>query len=137
MTTQHGILAICTAAARTNLNLVFAAMGLGPDNISRRLTDDPTPTVSSEVTHYAMYNAAALATDAQTYDQAKLGFPPNETVEGFPIFWGQNGVISEPDAVAAFQSMQFWLNSSDMEPSVFAEEAIMPTLGLSYVPDET
>lgn len=132
---QHGILAIVSAAQRANLNLVFAAMQMGPDTFSRRITTDDPATTGSPVTHYGMYNAAALAGDALLYDNAKGGFLPNVDVNNAPIYWGVGGVIDETDALAAFADMQFWLNSSDMDPPDFAA-AIMGQAGLSYIPDE-
>lgn len=132
---QHGILAIVSAAQRANLNLVFAAMAMGPDTFSRRITTDDPATTGSAVTHYGMYNAAALAGDALLYDNAKGGVMPALDSNGQPISWGLGGVIGEADALAAFGAMQFWLNSSDMQPPDFAA-AIMGQAGLSYVPDE-
>lgn len=132
---QHGIFAIVSAAQRANLNLVFAAMAMGPDTFSRRITTDDPATTGSAVTHYGMYNAAALAGDALLYDNAKSGTLPALDLNGQPIAWGVDGVISETDALAAFGAMQFWLNSSDMQPPDFAA-AIMGQAGLSYVPDE-
>lgn len=132
---SHGILGICSAAHRTNLNLAFAAMGMGPDVMTRRITDDPAPTTSSEPTHFGMYDASAKVEDGVTYASAKDGFLPNTDVNGQPIYWGENGIISEPDAVAAFQSFEFWINDSTMATPDFAA-AIMAQAGLIYVPDE-
>lgn len=74
-------------------------------------------------------------TDALLYDTAKDGSLPNVDVNGDPINWGVGDVIGAADALAAFADMQFWLNSSDMQPPDFAA-AIMGQAGLSYVPDE-
>lgn len=130
---NHGLLAIVTTAQRANLNFVFDAMGLGPDNFSRRITNDVPATSGSTVTQYGLYNASALAGDALLYENAKAGFLPNTDVNGDPIYWGVNGVIDEAAALAAFAAMQFWLNSSDVEPLTFAN-AVLAAAGLSYVP---
>lgn len=135
MTQQHGILAICSAAAKENLNLTFAAMGGGPATFSRKIAAAAGITTSTTPTHYGMYDATAGADMSLIYDQAKLGFLPNEDVNGNPIYWGVGGVISAADAVAAFQAMEFWLNSSDMLPTAFAA-ALLAQKGLAYVPDE-
>ncbi len=73
-----------------------------PDTFSRRITTDDPATTGSAVTHYGMYNAAALAGDALLYDNAKSGTLPDVDVNGDPINWGVGGVIGAADALAAF-----------------------------------
>lgn len=130
---MSAIYAIVTAAAAANLNAAFVAMQYGPGVFSIELTDDPTPDENSVVTHFHMYNAAANPSDFSDYAAAKAGnaLPPD--INGNPVAWGQDGIISEQDAFAAFAALQLWANDSDRSPTDFAGEQ-RAALGLSIKP---
>lgn len=131
MTTQP-VICIVTAAAKTNANLVWAAMGRGPDTFSRRLTDDPSPTISSTVTHYLMADSSSLVEDVQAWQALANGDLPQ--IDGT---WGVDGVIEAADAQAATSgaNLQVYSASGNVVPLDHAN-AILASRGLSFVPDD-
>lgn len=98
------IIGIATAAAVTNINLVLQAMGRGPNNISRKATTVPDPAWNATPTHYFMSDQGVTAEfQAQLLGFANGDLPPlpNGAV------WGEEGVISAADALAAIASPNF------------------------------
>lgn len=126
------IVCVITNAAKTNANLVWAAWGKGPDTFSRRLTDDPSPTTSSTVTHWLMADSSTLVEDVQVIQGFANGDLP-------PIGgqWGEAGVIEAADAQTATNgtNLQCYSASGNVEPLDHVN-AILATRGLSFVPDE-
>ncbi|ATC34178.1 hypothetical protein CA606_18585 [Caulobacter vibrioides] len=127
------VIMICTAAAQTNINRVWEAMGRGPGTFSRKLTTAPAPTTESPATHY-------LSSDAST-DQATVavwqGFAGGDLPplpEG--VVWGENGVISAADAMAAITgaNLQIYSASGDVEPIDHANGVLLGR-GLKWVPE--
>ncbi len=126
------IVCIVAAADKDNANLVWAAWGKGPDTFSRRLTDDPSPTTSSVVTHYLMADSSTSVEDVQIIQGFANGdLPP---ISGA---WGVDGVIEAADALAAIDgdSLQCYSASGDVAPLDHCN-AILASRGLSFVPDE-
>lgn len=123
---------ICTAAAQTNVNKVWEAMGRGPGTFSRRLTDDPNPTISSTVTHYLMSDTSASEADVAEWQAMASGDLPDIGMNQ----WGQEGIISSVDAQAAINgaNLQVYSASGDVIPTDHAA-GILASRGLSFVPD--
>ncbi|MGE0211815.1 MAG: hypothetical protein AB7S41_08990 [Parvibaculaceae bacterium] len=125
-------LVIITAAKRVDANRVWDAMGRGPNTFIRRLTDDPSPTSESEVTHYCMFDTSALDSDVADWQAMTNGdLPP---IAGT---WGADGVIDAADAQAAVagSQMQVYSAAGDVTPLEYVESVIAGR-GLSFVPDE-
>lgn len=125
---------VVKAADRENANLVWSAWGKGPDTFSRRLTDDPSPTTSSTVTHYLFADSSTSVEDVQIIQAMANGdLPPLPT--GYA--WGVDGVISAADALAAIDgdSLQCYSASGNVAPLDHCN-AILASRGLSWVPDE-
>ena len=133
MTTQPCV-GIVKAADRTNANLVWSAWGRGPNNFFRRLTDDPSPTPSSTVTHYIFADSSTSVEDVQIIQGFANGdLPP--LPDG--LAWGVDGTISAADALAAIDgdSLQCYSASGNVAPLDHCN-AILASRGLSWVPDE-
>lgn len=132
MTTQP-VICIVTAAARVSANLVWAAMGRGPDTFSRRLTTDDPATTSSTVTHCLMADGSATVEDVDAWqDLNENGALPD--IEGE---WGVDGVIASADAIDATNATNLEIlpvpeNKTSLE---YANE-VLGARGLSFVPDE-
>lgn len=128
--------AICivTDAQKVNLNLVFAAMGMGPETFTRKLCAiDAGATFETPATHWLMSAAAATDTDVATWQAMTEGnLPP--LPEG--TVWGENGVISAANAMAASDGSVFHVYSAagDIEPTAHAA-AVLESEGLQFVPD--
>lgn len=129
-----GIVCIVTDAQKTNLNLVFAARGLGPETFTRKLCAiDAGATWETAPTHWLMSNAAG--------DQAELDILTAMTGGDLPdlpdgVVWGENDVISAADAMAACDGAVFHVYSAagDIEP-VDHVVAVLASESLQYVPD--
>lgn len=129
-----GIVCIVANAHKTNINLVFAARGLGPETFTRKLCAiDPGATTATPPTHWLMSNAGGDGAELAILQAMTLGdLPPvpNGTV------WGENGVISAADAMAATDGAVFHVYSAagDIEP-VDHVAAVLASEGLQYVPE--
>jgi len=129
-----GIVCTVTAAQKTNLNLVFAARGHGPETFTRKLCAiNPSATPSTPATHFLMSNAAG--------DQEELAILMAMTGGDLPdlpegIVWGEDGVISAANAMAASDGGVFHVYSAagDIEP-VDHVAAVLASEGLQYVPE--
>lgn len=98
------IIGIATAAALVNINLVLEAMGRGPGNISRKATTVSEPEWTVTPTHYFMSDQGVTAEfQAQLLGFSNGDLPP--LPEG--VVWGENGVISASDALAAIGAESF------------------------------
>lgn len=127
------IYAIVPAAQQANLNAAFEAMGRGPGTFFVALTNDPSPSPESTVTHYHMYDASAQPEHFSEYAAAKAGTALPPDAYGNPVAWGQDGIISQEDAFAAFATLQQWANDSEEDPVSFAAGR-RDALGLSVRP---
>lgn len=98
------VIGIATAAAVTNVNLVLQAMGRGPGNISRKATTVANPAWDATPTHYFMSDQGVTPEfQAQLLGFANGDLPP--LPEG--VVWGEEGVISAQDALAAISAENF------------------------------
>lgn len=126
------IIAIVTAAAMTDANLVWQAWGKGPGTFSRRLTDDPNPTTQSVVTHYLTADSSTSVEDVQVIQGFANGDLP-------PIMgaWGEDGVVGAAAALIAINgaNLQCYSASGDVVPLDHAN-AILASRSLAFVPDE-
>lgn len=96
-----------TAAKKTDINLVFAAMGEGPETFTRKLCATGVATYETPATHYLMSHAGATDSQVAIWQAMTEGnLPP--LPDG--VVWGEDGVISAA--------------------------AVLATEGLQYVPDE-
>jgi hypothetical protein len=127
---------ICTAATRDDINLVWEAMGRGPNNISRKMCAiDPLATFETPPTHYMMQDMSATDTDVIIWQGLCSGdLPPISGV------WGEEGIIEAATAQAACSggNMQVY-SAAGLETSQQATEWRDGTflgVGLQFVPDE-
>lgn len=98
------IIGIATASALVNINAVLEAMGRGPGNISRKATTVADPAWDAEPTHYFMSDQGVTPEfQAQLLGFSSGDLPP--LPEG--VLWGEDGVISAADALAAISSSNF------------------------------
>lgn len=126
---------ICTAAAKTNVDLVWEAMGRGPGTFSRKVCAvGPGVTWQTAATHYLSSDASATDSDIAIWQGfAAANLPP--LPEG--VVWGENGVIGAAAAIAAISgaNLQVYSVSGDVLP-VDHIAGILAGRGLRYVPDE-
>jgi len=126
------VIGIATAAAVTNVNLVLQAMGRGPGNISRKATTVANPAWDATPTHYFMSDQGVTAEfQAQLLGFANGDLPP--LPEG--VVWGEEGVISAQDALAAIASPNFSFASfSGAFTPGEQVQAALDALGLHVIP---
>jgi hypothetical protein len=130
-----GIVCIVTAAMKTNLNLVFAARGAGPETFTIPLVaaNNAGATWETTPTHYAMSDAGGDAEELAILQAMTLGdLPP--VPEG--TVWGQSGVISAANAMACSDGSVFHVYSAagDIEP-VDHVAAVLASEGLKKRPE--
>lgn len=129
-----GIVCIVTDAKRNDLNLVFAARGMGPENITRKLcAASPSATDQTPPTHWLMSNAAGTPEELAILNGMANGDLPPVPMG---VVWGENDVISAADAMAASDGavMQVYSCAGDVEP-VNHVAAVLASRDLQYVPD--
>lgn len=129
-----GIVCIVTDAQKTNLNRVFAARGMGPETFSRKVCAlNPAATPLTPPTHWLASNAAGSLEELNILNAMTNGDLP-DTPEY--VVWGEDGVISAADAIAAMDGAVFQVYSAagDIEP-VDHVVAILDSRGLQYVPE--
>lgn len=126
---------ICTAAAKINVDLVWEAMGRGPGTFSRKVCAlDPGATWTTPATHYLSSDASATDSDIAIWQGfADANLPPLP----WGIIWGEEGVISAADAIAAISgaNLQVYSVSGDVTPADHIA-GILAGRGLQYVPEE-
>lgn len=129
-----GIVFIVTDAKKDDLNLVFAARGMGPDSVTRKLCAiDPQATDQTPPTHWLASMANGTQAELDILNAMTAGdLPP--VPDG--TVWGENGVISAAAAMAACDGAVFQVYSAagDIEP-VDHVTAVLASRGLQYVPD--
>lgn len=130
------IYSIIPDAQRAALNAFFVAFGWGMGTYNQALTTDDPATTSSPATHWHSYNASAAPGDYSLFSLAKSGTLPVNDMNGNPIPYGIDGVISEADALAGFAALQLWANDSDENPGSFAQGR-REALGLFVRPAES
>ena len=128
---------ICTVAAREDINLIWEAMGRGPNNISVRLCAiNPEPTRETLPTHYMMQDMSATDVDTVHWQaMAEVGLLP--PIDGE---WGGAGLISALDAQAAISdgNMQVYIASGIATPELRDawRNGVLLGAGLRFIPDE-
>ena len=111
------IFAFVPASAKSNLDAAMSAVLAG----QRAFVIPLGATIAGPATHFGMYDETTRApANAVLFSACKAGDVPDEDVNGDPIAWGEDGILSLVDAQAAFATLQYWLNDSDVPPHVFA-----------------
>ena len=127
------IIGIGALSAVENINKVLEAMGRGPNSLSRPATSTPNPTWETAPTHKYMSDQGATGEFAAIL----LGFA-NGDLPPLPegTVWGENGVISAADALAAITADNFAFASFN-EAFTPGEQvaAALDAFGLTIVPD--
>lgn len=129
-----GIVALITAAYRDDINLVFAARGMGPETFIRKVCAiDPLATPETPPTHWLSSNAAGSQDELNILTAMTEGDLP-DLPDG--VVWGEEGVISAADAMEASDGSVFQVYSAagDIEP-VDHVAAVLASRGLQYVPE--
>lgn len=104
MTTSLPYLGVAKAAAIDDVRLVLGAMGLGFGGFGVALvaSDDDTATPETTPTGYYQYDATADSDLVAALQALVGGDVPGLDQNGNPILWGENGVITQAAAIAAF-----------------------------------
>ena len=125
------IILICGISAKNGINAVLEALGRGPNNISRKLCAiDPEATHETPATHYMMQDMGAQDTDVLLWAGMKAGNLPDT------VAWGEEGIISEQDAIAACAGMNLYSAAQDFKlPWEWCAD-VLASVGLQFVPDE-
>lgn len=126
--------AIVADAHKTNLNATLDAVGWGPESFTRKCCAiNPSATFETPPTHWLCSAAAATDADVAMLQAMTQGDLP-DLPEG--VVWGENGVISAANAMAASGGSVFHVYSAagDIEP-VDHVAAVLATEGLQLVPD--
>ena len=126
------IIGIATAAAVDDVNAVLEAMGRGPGSISRKATTVANPAWDATPTHFFMSDQGVTPEfQAQLLGFANGDLPP--LPEG--VVWGEDGVISAADALAAIASPNFSFASfSGAFTPGEQVQAALDALGLHVIP---
>lgn len=108
------IIAVAPVAHAADINAVLEAMGRGPGSLATKASPEPNQAFGAASTHVFMSNqAATLEFQADLIAYASGGdLPP--LPEG--IVWGEDGVISAADALAAASHLAVASFSSDWVP---------------------
>lgn len=126
------VICVVTAAAKDNANLVWAAMGRGPNTFSRKLCAvSGSATDATPATHYLMADSSASEADVHAWQAMAAGDLPQ--IDGI---WGEDGVInaaSAHDAVSA-SNLQVYSASGDVAPTEHAV-GILASREMMFVPD--
>lgn len=128
---------ICTDAVKTDCNLVWNATGRGPNTFSVPLVaaDDETATYETAPTHWLAQDMSATAELAVTWLAMCDGDLPQITG-----VWGEEGVISAQDAMAACGggNLQVYSAGGLIEGNAAIEwrNAILAGRNLKLRPDE-
>lgn len=99
MAEERSVIYVVTAAKRSDANLVFSAMGRGPNNFGVPLSANGADPAS----HYYGHDATMDAATANTVS----AMPDNGgTLPEIAGTWGEDGLPSEANAQAACAAMQ-------------------------------
>jgi len=122
---------VCDVTARDGINAVLEALGRGPNNISRKLCAvDPEATYETPATHYMMQDMGATDADVLLWADMKAGNLPDS------VAWGEEGIISEQDAISACAQMNLYSAAQDFKlPWEWCSD-VLASVGLMFVPDE-
>lgn len=103
MSTPHPYLVITSTEFIDNARLVYGAFGLGFGSIGTPLVPKSGPnTPTTEPTGFCMFDESATSDIVTTLQALVGGDVPGLDKDGSPIMWGEEGVISQADAIATF-----------------------------------
>lgn len=103
MSTPLPYLGVTSAANVANVRLVLGAMGLGWGGFGVVLIDiGDVDTPTATPTGYHQFDATADSDLVATLQALCGGDVPGLDISGNPILWGESGIISQADAIAAF-----------------------------------
>lgn len=136
---------LCTAAAKPNARLAMAAVGLGPDTFPRDLAPAmPAPTSSTTPTYHLTQDMSGTDDQVVMLNAMTLGVLPENDIYGNPIAWGEEGIISEADAIAAFGGGNVQIRPAsglvlvDGQPDATARDTwrddTLTVMGLAFIP---
>lgn len=129
-----GIVALIPDAYHSDLEAALTAVKGQLYTLIVKVTTEENPTWETPATHWHMNDESAVPADATLYAACKLGdIPEVDQLNGNPILWGQNGLISLAAAEAAFAQMQWQMNDSEVSPVTFVEN-FLRDLNLRLVP---
>jgi hypothetical protein len=123
---------IVTAAAKDDANLVWLAMGRGPNTFTRKLCAiDEGVTWETTPTHYLMADSSSSESDVAAWQAMANGDLPQ--IEGV---WGEDDVIDAASAMEATSAanLQVYSASGDVIPTEHAA-GILGSRNLMLVPD--
>lgn len=123
MSTPLPYLGVVKASAADDVRLVLGAMGLGFGGFGVALVaaDDDTATFSTTPTGYHQYDDTADSDLVAALQALVGGDVPGLDQSGNPIMWGENGVITQADAIAAFGSENVQIISAVGVPPALLE----------------
>lgn len=122
MSTPLPYLGVTSAANVADVRLVLGAMGTGWGGFGVVLIDlADTDTPSATPTGYYQYDASASSDLVATLQAIAGGDVPGLDINGNPILWGQGGIISQADAIAAFADNKVQIISAVGVPSNLLE----------------
>jgi len=128
---------ICADAKHTDCNRTFDAIGRGPNTFSVALVaaSDDSATYQSPATHWLGQDMSA--TDELTSIWLAM---TNGEMPAITGSWGEDGIISEVDAVAACTSGNLQVYSAggliDSAAAMAWRNAVLEGAGLKLRPDE-
>lgn len=127
---QRSVVAVVVAAAQAGNNAIWEAMDRGPGTFSVPLSANG----QEPATHYLMHDGSATDEDAIAWQAMTDGTLPTLTMWGQPITWGQNGVISEQDAIdaAGGGNLEVWSRAGGTDPGVHVT-AVLTGLSLQQI----
>jgi len=104
MSTPKPYLGLTAAAFVVDVRRTKHAMGLGPEGFSGPLvaSSDATATPETEPTGFFEFDNNADSDLVATLEALCGGDVPGLDINGNPIMWGEDGIISQADAIAAF-----------------------------------
>lgn len=126
-------------AVRDDINLIWAAMGRGPDNLSRKLCAiDPSATWQTPPTHWMMQDMSAQQSDVDVWSAMAENNDLPPLPEG--TVWGENGIIDASTAQAAISSGNMFVFpayglATDTDRDNW-RDGVLAGMGLQFVPDE-
>jgi hypothetical protein len=128
---------ICLASVRNDINAILAAMGRGPDSLTRKLcAKSPSATWQTAATHYFSQDMNATDEDEAIYK----AMAENNDLPPISGVWGVGGVISAAAAQAAISSgnMQVY-SAAGLTSSTLRDQwrdGVLLGASLQFVPDE-
>lgn len=128
------ILAWVPVAQSTNIDAALTAVKGQQYNLTINLTTDNPAVYESPLVYKGMHDAGGNPADSSLYSTCKAGTLPSVDQKwGNPITWGENGVISEEDALAAFATLTVYTKDSEEDDTTFKNRTYSAA-GVSTIP---